>query len=61
MAVTYYLGVDRGTTMTKAVVSDNAGHAASLADDGRIATTAYLPHRETTRNGFPPARKHPLP
>ena len=26
MAVTYYLGVDGGTTRTKAVIGDDAGH-----------------------------------
>ncbi|HZL83657.1 MAG TPA: BadF/BadG/BcrA/BcrD ATPase family protein, partial [Candidatus Deferrimicrobium sp.] len=34
MAVTYYLGVDGGTTRTKAVVGDNAGHIIGSGEGG---------------------------
>jgi len=34
MAVTYYLGVDGGTTRTKAVIGDNAGHIVGSGEGG---------------------------
>ncbi len=34
MAVTYYLGVDGGTTRTKAVVGDDAGHIIGSGEGG---------------------------
>jgi activator of 2-hydroxyglutaryl-CoA dehydratase len=47
MAVTYYLGVDGGTTRTKAVVGDDAG--------GSVLEPDSKPSRDET--GFPSARE----
>ncbi|MHB8106220.1 MAG: N-acetylglucosamine kinase [Candidatus Cryosericum sp.] len=50
MAVTYYLGVDGGTTRTKAAVGDNTGHIVGSSEGG--ASNYQIAGLETAMSGI---------
>ncbi len=58
MAVTYYLGVDGGTTRTKAVVGDDAGHIVGYGEGG--AANYQVVGLEAAMSGITDAVQHAL-
>jgi len=58
MAVTYYLGVDGGTTRTKAVVGDDAGHVVGSGEGG--ASNYQVVGLEAAISGITDAVQHAL-
>lgn len=58
MAVTYYLGVDGGTTRTKAVVGDDAGHIVGSGEGG--ASNYQVVGLEEAMSGITDAVQHAL-